>query len=561
LEKARVVSKKRQLQPTVGIAINEETIEGVIFSPRDHRILNAVTYPLPPGLLTEGGDQVTDPSILAQCINGVLKSLGAKTRQVQLSIPATLLRMVDMPRLEQDELALSLSSEAERYKSFDQAEAVVAFHLLPMSAPASPGVQTPLRLVFGAIRKDTYEAYAKAFSLAKIKPMSIDLEPLAILRSLSGSGVLDSLVGQIGTDQPWGTLFVEPGRLRLSLWQSNDLLELREVYMDTSSFHDPTQLRVTLEDLHEEIRRTSKHYQAVIWLTHGLPTSLVDSLAEEIQVPVRSCFLSPELPAPPDTGLVAAGASFQPFVSFPFSIDFADVVRPAVRGGSSARMELSAANINASGGGGRTVLAGFPSWTMPAWVASFVLLLLIFGGCWFGESMINGEVSTLESQKSAVTNEIAMLDTQLTKLKAQLQLHINLADIAKNARLRNIVYNKLSDDLRYKTPEKLWLSKISVGDDLTFEGKALTHEAALDFARGFDDSDYVSTVMLNALSENVIGTTPLYDFQVGGKIKLNPALLAATTPEAVASAAQTSAAESALPSVGGPAVASSQTSR
>src|SRR5690606_9420994 len=109
-------------------------------------------------------------------------------------------------------------------------------------------------VVFGAVRSDTLALYRKILVRdLKLKLASISLEPLNILRGMAGTGVLDSLVQQIGADAYWGTIFVEPGRLRISLWQGSKLLELRETHIDTSEFAVTTSDSIIVEDVLEEL--------------------------------------------------------------------------------------------------------------------------------------------------------------------------------------------------------------------------------------------------------------------------------------------------------------------
>lgn len=103
-----------------------------------------------------------------------LSGLRPAVKTVNLSMPATLLRVVDMPKMGAQELYLSLSSEAERYKSFDDTEAIVDFHVLPALATTSPNMQ---RVIFGAVRKDTFLALRRACQVARVRPGAVDIEP------------------------------------------------------------------------------------------------------------------------------------------------------------------------------------------------------------------------------------------------------------------------------------------------------------------------------------------------------------------------------------------------
>jgi Tfp pilus assembly PilM family ATPase len=294
----------------VGIAIRQNAIDAVLLNQdketQQYHVVQSEFQPLDGGIFAHEGDVLADPQGLGEALAGVLKNLGAtRIRDIHVSIPGTLLRMVDMPALGEKELYLSLSSEAEQYKSFDNTDSAVDFHKL------GTGSDNLERLIFSAVRMDTLQGYTKAFQLAKIKPLTIDFEILNILRAMAGTGVLDSLVQQIGPDNYWGGIFVEPDRVRITLWKANEIQELREIHIDTRGYATAGETSFQIEDLFQEIRRTCKDRLPAIWMTHRLPPAFQQMLMQKLGVPFKECFLSPNFEMDrPDIDMAAVGAAF-----------------------------------------------------------------------------------------------------------------------------------------------------------------------------------------------------------------------------------------------------------
>ncbi|MBY0402703.1 MAG: pilus assembly protein PilM, partial [Cyanobacteria bacterium] len=310
-------AKKKVPQTFLGISISSHKVEVASIQPsRDvettpHKIIKSVSYTLADGILSFGGDVVQDPNALGQIISSLVDQVKPKSRVAHLSIPGTLLRFTEMPKMQPKELYLSLSSEAERYKIFDDTEAAVDFSVLDI--PGTPANQQ--KLVFGAVRNDTLNAYKQILKIAKIKIASIDLEPLNVLRGMAGTAVLNSLVQQIGPTAFWGTILVEPERVRLLLWQGSNLVDLREFQMgDPNSY--------VISDLLDEIQRTTKTNQPAIWLTYRMPEVADKILSERLNIPVRSCLIGPAITQDqPDLMVSTVGTALRSLVSFPFDFD------------------------------------------------------------------------------------------------------------------------------------------------------------------------------------------------------------------------------------------------
>ena len=379
------------------------------------------------------------------------------------------------------ELYTSLSSEAERYKSFDDTEAIVDFYLLPNLPETAATMQ---RVVFGAIRKDTVDAVRSALKEARVKVDAIDIHPLNTLRTLAGTGVLDNLVSQIGVDAQWGTLFVEPERIRVTVWQDNEILELREVSMNTEGFVHSDASSPYILDLVDEMRRTTKSFQPAVWLTEGLPPSMLEGLGGQLGVPVRACFSGPKLQqAEEPASLAAVGATLYHNVRFPFEFDFlagAGSIKAAVGKKKSGSASKKSAGSNSPL---PRILIGVGTAALVLGVMAWVLMALV------NVVFLAGKIDDAEKKQTATTEKLARLSAKKAKFQAKYDTRVELVDLLEAAKIRNAFYVNLAGDLRNITPSEVWVYDIDAGNHLTIEGKALTHQSVLRFSRKFDQPE------------------------------------------------------------------------
>ncbi len=512
------MAKKKKSGPTIGVTITSQAVEAVVFSSKKFELERIAITPLPDGLLADGGDKITDLNGLGACIKETIIKLGVKVPAIHLCVPPTLLRMVEMPRLDMEQLYVSLSSEAERYKMFDGSEAVVDFIEIPGGQGVAPNMQ---RILFGAMRKDTFDNYRRVFAASKIKLASIDMEPINALRSMAGTGVLDSLLDQIGEDATWGTLFVSMERVHFSLWQGNSLSEFREVQMDTTGFSTADANSTYLLDMMDEIRRTCKNLMPAIWFTHNMPDMMSQILSERLGVPVRPCSINPALPGQvyPDQTTVmpsTVGAAMHHLVDFPFEFDLLSTA------GSTAAGKMD----SAGGEGGDDPEGGTPLMLIGAGVGTWVLLLSLWGAMMLYDTLaLQTQLTDLEKVKKSKLEIVTNLNVQLAEFKKKYALQNEVLEIVENAQLRNLLYLTLTQDLQRVTPSKMWLHNINTDGSIVFEGRAMDHQAVINFARTFDEVPYTGQVQINSLKEGMVGTVPVFDFKITGQVNLNKNLL------------------------------------
>jgi Tfp pilus assembly PilM family ATPase len=505
------VTPKKRKPVHAGLSITHRAIELAVFSPKNLIIEQSVSVPVPEGLFDNERDVVRDPAMLKDLIAQALRAVKLKPAMVHLSLPGTLLRMVEMPKMEPAGLYVSLSSEAERYRTFDNTEASVDFVMIN-----NPGLPpNMLQLVLGAVRSDALGLYFKILKDLKVKAASISLEPLNILRGMAGTGVLDGLVQQIGIDSRWGMIFVEPSRVRFSLWQCDRLLEFRELAMDTSEFAQAAENSLIVEDMLEEMRRTTKNEQPVLWLTHNMPNAMERTLSGVLGCPVRSAPVGDAIGLPEPLQLSSIGCAMGSVVQFPFDLDI-------LEGAKSVGVPTPAA---ADVGMESESDSSIPGWLIPVGIGSFLVGGAISGIVYALATMAAADVPDRQTKVDTAKVELAGLESRHKELKKKVELDQTLLNTVMDAKIRNKVYVALTDDLKNKTPQRVWIQMLKIGEQLEMSGKAISHQSVINFAKSFDSATYTKAVLIDSIKEGKLGGTIIYDFKISGGVNLDKKLL------------------------------------
>lgn len=491
-----------------GLSITQKAVEFATFSPRNFAIEQCVSLAIPEGVFDADTTMVREPAHLRELIIRAVSDIKPRPREIHLSLPATLLRMAEMPRMETSALYLSLSSEAERYKGFENTEAIVDF--VETDRNDLPGNQE--QLVFGAVRSDTLSWYLQILKELRIRPASITLEPLNVLRAMAGTGILDSLVQQIGLEAYWGVIFVEPTRMRLSIWQGNRLVELREFQMTTHEFNYATPESLVVEDTLEEIRRTSKNTQPSVWLTHNMPADMEQILSQRLQCPVRPALLGDALAMPQPLHLSTIGCAMTSLLEFPFPFNLL-----AGLGGRA----MTAQGAGASGTL-PTEESGASDWLIPAGITSAVIGGLVTAGLFTAASISGAQLPELQARRDALQADVTSLTDRQQQLKKKVDVDTGLLDMVQQGKVRNHVYVALTEDLKEKTPEKIWIRTLKIDNAMEINGKALSHESVITFARSFDSVPYGKAISIKEIKEGKLGGALVYDFTIAGNINLDP---------------------------------------
>jgi type II secretory pathway pseudopilin PulG len=464
----------------VGIAINTEWVELIQLAKDLKTIEKSVKLPMPMATMDPSGDRLRDPQTLATSIAAMLAELGnkAQIKSVHVTVPGTLVRIVEMPKIPKNELILALTSEAERYAVFNDTEALVDYEVI------SEEPDERQKIILVALRKDTVAAYKEAFDMAKIKVASLEVETISSLRGLKYSGSLDAALAEVG-DQPWGSIHFEPERIRISVWHYDQIKNWREVLLDTSDLKIMGEDAPVIQDLVEEVRRTIGMTRPALWLTYGIPESLATSLTPRLGANVRPMLAGNAIRLDdPKLSLSAIGISCKSFDSFPAYID----VKPAVDPESSGEL-LGSFKIMLAAAGVLAVLSV---------AATLILMLATF--------IFSGQLKNRNQEIAQQTSSISVLQEEVNRLQKKASVDRELADRVTRVIKKNQSISKITDAIKNRIPANLWLETVTISGDVRVEGRSIDYDSIIEFSKNFDRNETIDgteSPLTNMAVENI----------------------------------------------------------
>jgi type IV pilus assembly protein PilM len=144
---------------------------------------------LPGGAVTDG--EVVDPTVVATAIKDLWRRTRISSRRVITGVAnqRVVVRLVDLPWMQPSELRSSIAFQAGDYLPIpvDQTEldyAVIGEH-------EAAGGQRLLRVLLVAAQKEMLAGHLQAVRLAGLRPAGIDLNSIALLRSLGPAAGFD----------------------------------------------------------------------------------------------------------------------------------------------------------------------------------------------------------------------------------------------------------------------------------------------------------------------------------------------------------------------------------
>jgi type IV pilus assembly protein PilM len=137
---------------------------------------------LPPGAVIDG--EVADPAAAAAAIKTLWRQARLRTNRVILGVSnqRVVVRLVDLPWMEPQELRRSIAYQAGDYLPFAVNEAELDFSVIDEQ---DTGERRLLRVLLVAAQKDMLAGHLRAAAMAGLHPVEVDVNPVALLRSLA----------------------------------------------------------------------------------------------------------------------------------------------------------------------------------------------------------------------------------------------------------------------------------------------------------------------------------------------------------------------------------------
>lgn len=148
----------------------------------------------------------------ATILKTLLKQADVTSKHCVISLPnsAVFTSVIDMPKMPDRELEQALQFEAKKYVPLPQSEVILSWSIIEANAKTNTN-----SVLLTAVPKHIRESYVKLFAEAGLELEIIEIEALALIRSLIFDNTTNNVIIDIGA-KTTGISFIKNGFLQLS---------------------------------------------------------------------------------------------------------------------------------------------------------------------------------------------------------------------------------------------------------------------------------------------------------------------------------------------------------
>jgi type IV pilus assembly protein PilM len=140
---------------------------------------------LPRGAVS--GGEVVDPGVVAAAVKELVAKgrFAVKRTAIGIANQKVVVRQIDMPAMEEDELRGALQFQAQEYIPIPIEDAILDFQILDETANESG--ERVLKVLLVAAQRDMVNGFVSVAQEAGLDPAVVDLSPFAAMRALASS--------------------------------------------------------------------------------------------------------------------------------------------------------------------------------------------------------------------------------------------------------------------------------------------------------------------------------------------------------------------------------------
>lgn len=171
--------------PTIGLDIGSSFIKVVEAVPaRNGVTVRAMGLaPTPEGSMES--NVIIDSQLLGQAVKKLLKDSGCSSKSSVSSVSgqsALVVRVIEVPRMSDSELAETMKWEVERHVPFAANEVIMDFQ--PIERADTPPDSQNMEVLLAVAQQDMVDRHVEMLFAAGLTPAAIDVEPLAVSRCM-----------------------------------------------------------------------------------------------------------------------------------------------------------------------------------------------------------------------------------------------------------------------------------------------------------------------------------------------------------------------------------------
>jgi len=203
--------------PPVGLDIGTDHVRAAVLkSSGSSPTLTAYgRVDVPMGAVVDG--EIVDPAAVSSAIRELWRQPGLKGRDVitGVSNQKVVVRLVDMPFMERDELQGAIQYQAQDYIPIPVEEAILDFQIIGDYMTA--GDEHMMEVLLVAAQRDTVESTVAAVEGAGLRLSSIDVTSFAIVRATLGSGLNLFTEDEEGPDEAVAVIHIGSGLTNIAV--------------------------------------------------------------------------------------------------------------------------------------------------------------------------------------------------------------------------------------------------------------------------------------------------------------------------------------------------------
>lgn len=181
----KVTKPKKPTGPVVGLDIGSRWIKAVEVRPEKGKpIITGIGFePTPEGAIVE--EQILDTAGMSAAIKRLFSNCGITGKNVVTSVAGqstVVVRIIEVPRMTPQELVETMKWEVERHIPFPSSEVVMDYH--PLNRPGALPDDQNMEVLLAVSQEEKVIKHIAALTGAKLTPAAVEVEPIALPRSL-----------------------------------------------------------------------------------------------------------------------------------------------------------------------------------------------------------------------------------------------------------------------------------------------------------------------------------------------------------------------------------------
>ena len=210
----------------LGVDIGSSNIKIAQLRPKDNQFVLETYGIVNVSYQIANKDSVGSVNETAEALKNLLAKAGVTTKKVVASLPnnSVFTSVIDMPKMSDSELTSAIEFEAKKYIPLPLPEVRLSWSIIQdrktkITKNTNLGELKPsenrIKVLLTAVPTVVIDNYLKVFKLADLEVLALEIEALALIRSLVGDDVENTILIDIGSKSTSINL-IDSGYLRLS---------------------------------------------------------------------------------------------------------------------------------------------------------------------------------------------------------------------------------------------------------------------------------------------------------------------------------------------------------